>query len=210
MIVNSSFKPIWWLNNNHMQTLYPTLIKKRLKPSIDFYERLELPDGDFIDLAWSLNGLNDKAPLVVLLHGLGGGINSVYVSGLMQAFTNAGFRSVLMHFRGASEEPNRVLRAYHSGDTADFHYFLGILAKREPITKKAAVGISLGGNVLLKWMGEIAVPLWLDAAVAVSVPFQLNLVADKMNQGFSRLYQAYLLKRLRHTFFKKLDFLNDC
>ncbi|HAT9259657.1 TPA: alpha/beta fold hydrolase, partial [Legionella pneumophila subsp. pneumophila] len=144
MIVNSSFRPLWWLSNRHAQTLYPTLVKKRLKPRIDFHERLELPDGDFIDLAWSVNELNKNTPLVILLHGLGGGINSIYVSGLMQAFADAGFRCVLMHFRGASEEPNRILRTYHSGDTADFAYFLEILAKREPVTKKAVVGISLG------------------------------------------------------------------
>lgn len=209
MIVNSSFKPVWWLSNKHAQTLYPTLVKKRLKPPIDFHERLELPDGDFIDLAWCINGLNKNAPLVILLHGLGGGVNSIYVSGLLRAFANAGFRGVLMHFRGASEEPNRILRAYHSGDTADFAYFLEILAKREPFTKKATVGISLGGNVLLKWLGETGASLWIDAAIAVSVPFQLNSVANKMSQGFSRLYQAYLLKRLRYTFLKKLDHIND-
>lgn len=209
MIVNSSFKPVWWLSNKHAQTLYPTLVKKRLKPPIDFHERLELPDGDFIDLAWCINDLNKNAPLVILLHGLGGGVNSIYVSGLLRAFANAGFRGVLMHFRGASEEPNRILRAYHSGDTADFAYFLDILAKREPFTKKATVGISLGGNVLLKWLGETGASLWIDAAIAVSVPFQLSSVADKMSQGFSRLYQAYLLKRLRHTFLKKLNYFND-
>ncbi|CZG41346.1 TPA: hydrolase [Legionella pneumophila subsp. pneumophila] len=209
MIVNSSFRPLWWLSNRHAQTLYPTLVKKRLKPRIDFHERLELPDGDFIDLAWSVNELNKNTPLVILLHGLGGGINSIYVSGLMQAFADAGFRCVLMHFRGASEEPNRILRTYHSGDTADFAYFLEILAKREPATKKAVVGISLGGNVLLKWLGETASSLWVDAAVAVSVPFQLNSVADRMNQGFSRLYQAYLLSRLRRIFLKKLNHLNN-
>ncbi len=154
MIVNSSFRPLWWLSNRHAQTLYPTLVKKRLKPRIDFHERLELPDGDFIDLAWSVNELNKNTPLVILLHGLGGGINSIYVSGLMQAFADAGFRCVLMHFRGASEEPNRILRTYHSGDTADFAYFLEILAKREPATKKSGCRHILGRQRSTEMVGR--------------------------------------------------------
>lgn len=202
MIIDSDFKPAWWLRNSHAQTLFATLTR-RIKAPVDRVERFELPDGDFIDLAWAENGLSPDAPLVILLHGLGGGVNSRYVPGLLREFNQCGWRGVLMHFRGASHEPNRLLRAYHSGDTADVDYLLNALNAREPHVKKAIVGVSLGGNVLLKWLGEKGPQSLVQAAVAVSVPFQLRMAADRMNKGMSRIYQAHLLKKLRQVFSQK-------
>jgi predicted alpha/beta-fold hydrolase len=204
MIEKSAFKPAWWLFSAHAQTLFPTLAR-RLKSPVDHQERFELADGDFVDLAWAVNGLSEQAPLVVLLHGLGGDAKSKYVLGLMHAMNRAGWRAVLMHFRGASHEPNRLPRAYHSGDTADLDALINVLVAREPHTKKAVVGISLGGNVLLKWLGEKGSESLVDAAVAISVPFQLSMVADKINRGFSRVYQSYLLRRLRKVFARKSE-----
>lgn len=204
MIADSLFKPAWWLANAHAQTLYPVLTR-RLSSPVDMMERFELPDGDFIDLAWAINGVSKDSPVVIFLHGLGGDVNSKYVAGLLNAVNQCGWRGVLMHFRGASLEPNRLPRAYHSGDTADLDCWLRALDKREPRTKKAIVGISLGGNVLLKWLGEQGPQSLVHAAVAVSVPFKLGLVADRINQGFSRIYQKHLLERLRSVFKRKLE-----
>ena len=204
MILNSEFKAAWWLSNAHAQTLYPTLTRC-IKTPVDVEERFELPDGDFVDLAWAVNGLSNDSPLVIVLHGLGGDANSPYVAGFLQAFNRCGWRGVLMHFRGASAEPNRLPRAYHSGDTGDLDQVLKALAQREPGTKKAIVGVSLGGNVLLKWLGEQGEQTLVNAAVAVSVPFQLRLVADRINQGFSGVYQAHLLRRLRRVFGRKIE-----
>ncbi len=203
MIVDSSFNPAWWLSNTHAQTCYATLTRRE-KPPVDSIERFELPDGDFVDLAWAVNGLGAETPLVVLLHGLGGSVNSSYVAGQMQAFNRRGWRSVLMHFRGSSQEPNRLPRTYHTGDTDDIDCLLRALGEREPHTKKAVVGVSLGGNVLLKWLGEQGAQSLVQTAVAVSVPFQPRLVADRINQGFSRIYQAHLLGRLRDMFRRKI------
>lgn len=208
VIIQSEFKAAWWLQNRHVQTFYRTLFR-RPQVVVDYSERLELPDGDFIDLAWAINGVDRHAPLIILLHGMGGSVHSSYVSGLLQAFNAAGYRAVLMHFRGASHEANRLPRTYHSGDTADLDYFLKLLQQREPLTSKAAVGISLGGNVLLKWLGETGRQSLLQAAVAVSVPFQLNDVAESINKGFARVYQAYLLQGLRAVFMKKLAIVNQ-
>ena len=208
MIINSSFKPAWWLLSPHAQTLYPTLTRK-IEAPVDKIERIELNDGDFIDLAWAVNGLPDTSPLIILLHGLGGNIRSPYVAGLMHAANKEGWRCVLMHFRGASGEPNRLARAYHSGDTADFNFIINQLARREPQSLKAAIGISLGGNVLLKWLGESGKQHLLVAAVAVSVPFKLRLIADRVNQGFSRIYQKYLLRRLRQLMIDKRSILSE-
>lgn len=208
MIIQSSFKPAWWLNNRHLQTMFASFMRK-LKAPIDKTQRFELPDGDFIDLAWAINGLSDDAPLVIFLHGLGGNVDSSYVAGQLTAFNQQGFRAVLMHFRGASHEPNRLPRAYHSGETGDLDCLLNALKEREPHTKKALVGVSLGGNVLLKWLGEHPTQSIVSASVAISVPYQLRLVADKVNQGFSRLYQRYLLQRLRGVFLRKLAHYPD-
>lgn len=203
MIIESTFKPAWWLANAHAQTVYATLTRRTRAP-IDAIERVELPDGDFLDLAWAVNGLSASAPLVILLHGLGGGVHSTYVAGLLRAFNQHGWRGVLLQFRSASAVLNRLPRAYHSGDTGDFDTVMRLLCEREPNTKKAAVGISIGGNVLLKWLGEQTHRAPLHSAVAVSVPFQLKSVADRMNQGFSRVYQAYLLRKLRGVFQQKI------
>ena len=208
MIEKSAFKAAWWLSSAHAQTLYSTLTR-RLRSPVDHEERFELPDGDFVDLSWAVNGLREESPLVVLLHGLGGDARSKYILGLMHALNRSGWRVVLMHFRGASKEPNRLARAYHSGDTADLDCLIHDLHQREPHTKKAVVGVSLGGNVLLKWLGEKGAQTLVDAAVAISVPFQLSVVADRINQGFSRVYQAYLLRRLRNVFARKLSYQTD-
>lgn len=202
MIIDSSFKAPWWLSNPHGQTLYPFLMRS-IKAPVDKQERLELADGDFIDLYWAINGLSPDSPLILLLHGLGGSVYSNYVAGFMQAFNEQGWRAVLMHFRGASEEPNRLLRAYHSGETGDLSEVLKRLAQREPKSAKAAVGVSMGGNVLLKWLGEQRHQNFIRAAAAVSVPFQLAKVANRMCYGFARVYQAYLLKSIRSVFERK-------
>ncbi|MBA4696039.1 MAG: hydrolase [Legionella sp.] len=203
MIIKSHFKPAWWLPNAHLQTIYSALMR-RLPACIDLPERVELPDGDFIDLSWSVHGLKKDSPIVILLHGLGGNIHSSYVGGFMRAFNACGWRAVLMHFRGASHEPNRLPRFYHSGDTQDLDYVLRLLNEREPHTKKAVIGVSLGGNVLLKWLGENRDTSFIQAAVAVSVPFQLNLAADRVNRGFSRIYQRHLLRNLNILFNRKV------
>lgn len=208
MIFESSFKAAWWLSNPHIQTIYSSLRNSR-GPKVDGIEHLELPDGDYLDLAWNRADLPVDAPLVIILHGLGGGIQSAYVPRFMEVFKQKGWRSVLMHFRGAGQEVNRLDRAYHSGDTADLDFFMQVLAQREPHTKKAIVGVSLGGNVLLKWLGEQGAKASVDTAVAISVPFMLREVADKMNRGFSRVYQRHLLKQLKVFFARKAQGLNN-
>lgn len=203
MIVESLFQPAWWLRNPHAQTVYASLFRNIPMPEVR-EERLELPDGDFIDLVWRDQGLATDTPLVIILHGLGGGLSSPYIRAQLKQHHALGLRVVLMQFRGASAEPNRVLRSYHMGDTADLDYFLQVLSAREPHTHKYIVGFSLGGSILLKWLGEHPLQTGITAAVAVSVPFHPALTANRLNLGFSRLYQAYLLKKLREHFFRKL------
>lgn len=191
--MDQSFKAPWWLASPHLQTLWPTLCRRPVKNLAITRERFELPDGDFIDLDWAGKG---KGPIVLLLHGLEGSVESPYIKGMMAAIQAQGWRALLLHFRSCSGEPNRLTRMYHSGETSDIATLVTTLKKREPDTPLAGVGFSLGGNVLLKWLGETRDQNPLTVAVAVSVPFELSKVANRINQGFSRLYQWYLLKSL--------------
>jgi len=136
--------------------------------------------------------------LVILLHGLSGSTQSGYIKGLQHALLLHGISSVAMNFRGCGGEPNRLARCYHSGDTDDIHFLYQTLRQRLPQTALAAVGFSLGGNVLLKWLGEQGDNLALFAAVAVSVPLVLSVCATKMDSGFSRVYRDRLLSELKH------------
>jgi hypothetical protein len=193
------FVPAWWCRGPHAQTVWARLARRA--PEIRFWrERLELPDGDFIDLDWSENG---NGPIVIVLHGLEGSSGSPYARGLMHAIEQRGWRGVVMHFRGCSGEPNRLARSYHSGDTGDLSCFVNTLRRREPHTPLAVVGFSLGGNVLLKWLGKAGGAAPLRSAVAVSVPYVLGCAADRLNQGFSRLYQWQLLRSLRNNVAEK-------
>jgi uncharacterized protein len=204
MILKSQFQPALWLPSAHLQTLFPALMRPSPRLLLR-RERIELPDGDFLDLDWSETGTQPGAPLVILLHGLTGSIKSKYVRGLMRRLNVHGWRSVLMHFRGASGEPNRLPRGYHSGETSDIDYIARLLHAREPRTPLAAVGFSLGGNVLLKWLGEQGNTVPVCTAVAVSVPFDLRLCADAIRQGFSRVYLNRLLREMRTSLRTKFE-----
>ena len=158
-------------------------------------ERLLTPDHDFIDIDWCGEG---KQPLIILLHGLTGSSQSGYIKGLQRTLLTQGFRSVALNFRGCSGEYNHSARCYHSGETEDIHFLYQTLRQREPDTPFAAIGFSLGGNVLLKWLGEQGDTLKLFAAIAVSVPLVLSTCATKLDNGFSKIYRKNLLRELKH------------
>lgn len=187
-----NFKPAWWLSNPHLQTLWSVFFRRTKKLAVK-RERVELNDGDFIDLDW-VGG--KTGPIVLILHGLEGSIDSHYVQGMLSTVVQQGWRGVCMHFRSCSGEPNRLARIYHSGETSDIAEIVHYLKKREVKTPITAVGFSLGGNVLLKWLGETGLQNPLTAAIAASVPFDLTSAATHMNQGFSRIYQWRLLNSL--------------
>lgn len=195
----TSFKPAWWCRNRHLQTLWPVFFRRRLRPKVR-RERLELPDGDFIDLDWTLNA---NGPIVIILHGLEGSSHSHYARGLLDLLPRKGYRAVVMHFRGCSGEPNRLARAYHSGDTGDIDFLVRTLKAREPNTPLVTIGFSLGGNALLKWLSEQGSQAPVKCAVAVSVPFLLHQSTLHMQRGFARIYQWYLLKSLKRNLSRK-------
>jgi len=188
------FQPAWWLPGPHLQTLWSPFC--RTPQALERQrERLWLEDGDFIDLDW--HGPHDgEAPLVLVLHGLTGSSASHYVVGLQGRLGENGWASVAINWRGCSGEPNLLPRAYHSGASDDLGAVVEHLQRKRPLAPLYAVGYSLGGNVLLKYLGERAANCPLHGAVAVSVPFRLDQCADRIGLGFSRVYQAHFMRAM--------------
>ncbi len=198
-IVSSSFKPAWWLTNRHLQTLWPTLFRWLEAPPIR-HESITTPDGDFLELSWC----GQRGPLVIILHGLTGSYRSHYVRGLQWTLLKQDWHSVVLNFRGCGKKINHSWRCYHSGETGDLNFLYQWLRDRLPAIPMAAVGYSLGGNVLLKWLGEQGRNVDLFAACAVSVPLELAKCADAMDVGLSRLYRNRLLKELKEYMQRKV------
>ena len=205
MIIKSRFKPARGLSHHHIQTLLPTLLKRKSRQNYHWQE-LTLPDGDFVDLCWNQPpDENDKRPIVIVFHGLEGSINSPYAQQMMQALQDQNWNAVLMHFRGCSGRANKLPRSYHSGDTADARYFIEYLQKQYPGVPIAAVGYSLGGNMLLKLQAELGDASPLAAAVSICAPIELDKCADRINYGFSKIYQRHLMQRLVRNLLRKYD-----
>ncbi len=194
----------WWLPDGHTQTLWRRLVAY---PSLSRWrQRVELADGDFIDLDWvdcQTPGINSTPdipnrdlPSVVLLHGLCGSSASPYILSLQRLLQSHGYASAAMNFRGCSGEMNRLARAYHSGCTEDVEAVYQTLQQQTGGQPLVFVGFSLGGNVLLKWLSEIGRRADVMLGVAVSAPFSLEQCSNAMNRGFSRVYGQYFRRRL--------------
>jgi uncharacterized protein len=209
------YRPARWLPSPHGQTIGGRLLRR--PAPIEFRrERVELPDGDFLDLDHpagipSRSGAavgtwpDDDAPLVLLVHGLEGSARRGYAINVYRDLARRGIRSVGLNFRSCSGEPNRLARAYHSGDTGDIRYVLDLLRERQPGIAIGAIGFSLGGNALLKLLGESGaarVPGGagdgvVRAAVAVSVPYDLGAGADFLETtAVGRFYASRFVRSL--------------
>jgi predicted alpha/beta-fold hydrolase len=199
------YRAPWWLPGGHLQTIYPYFLLKQEPPRYR-RERWETPDGDFIDLDWMSEDI-ESAPLVALFHGLEGGSASHYATALMRAVARRGWRGVVIHFRGCSGEPNRLARAYHSGDAEEIAWILQRLRARNPADPLFAAGVSLGGNALLKWLGRehASARTTVDAAAAVSAPMDLMTAGDLLGSGLNRLYGLHFLHTLKTKSLDKLQ-----
>ncbi|MEA1955824.1 MAG: hydrolase [Campylobacterota bacterium] len=192
-----------FLKNKHIQTIYASLFRKF--PSHEFVvERFTLSDGDFLEPYWYKKPSPLK-PIVILFHGLSGSYKSPYIHGLMQELDRQGYNSVVMHFRTCSGVMNLKETAYHSGKTDDAIEFIDSVKKRFPISKLFSIGFSLGGNMLLKLLGELGDKSPFSACISVSAPMQLDIGADKINSGFSKIYQRHLLKNLNQLLEQKYE-----
>jgi uncharacterized protein len=207
----SSFRPAWWLRGAHAQTIGGRLLRGSAPLPLR-RERLETPDGDFLDLDFGTEPADAAAPVVVVLHGLEGGTSSGYMRQTFLELARAGLRGVGVNFRSCGGELNRSARFYHAGETEDLAFVLQRLAERFPGSRMGAIGFSLGGNVLLKYLGERGEEArgTLTAAAAVSVPFDLSAGADRLESGpMSRVYTAYFMRRLLHKSRLKAELLAE-
>lgn len=203
-IVAADFRAPSGLRNRHLQTLLPRLLpRRRLARDTEI---VNLPDGDFVELAWVRSApISEAAPIFLLFHGLEGSFDSPYAGELLHSATQLGWRAVLMHFRGCGQAPNRLPRAYHSGDTADAYWIIGQLAQRYPQALMVAGGVSLGANMLVKLVAEQGGDgLPLAGAIAVNAPLDLAASADTLNHGSARFYQRYLLRALKRKIAARL------
>lgn len=199
---SSTYRAPWWLPGGNLQTLYAPVVGR--SPVGWTRKRWDTPDGDFIDVDF-LPGAAE-APLVVLFHGLEGGSGSHYATALALELGRIGWRCAVPHFRGCSGEPNRLPRAYHSGDAEEISWILRQFRGESKHAPLYAVGVSLGGNALLKWLGEDrAAGNVLDLAAAVSAPVDLMAAGDALDRGFNLVYARAFLRTMKRKGSQKLE-----
>jgi predicted alpha/beta-fold hydrolase len=216
MVGEREFRPARWLPGPHLQAVGARLLRSRRGVRYE-RERVELADGDFVDLDWAVevDGWTppEAAPLALILHGLEGSAASDYVLQTIRALARRGLASAALNFRSCSGEMNRLARFYHSGDTADTEVVIAMLRERFPERRLGAVGFSLGGNVLLKHLGECSRRdcnrAAVDAAAAISVPFDLTRGIDTLELSWGRWYQRYFLRKLRRKVRLKTELLRE-
>jgi predicted alpha/beta-fold hydrolase len=198
-----TFHPAWWCPGAHLQTIWAaTLLPVPRVPVAR--SRWELPDGDFLDVDELAAG--PAAPRLIILHGLEGSSRSPQVLRMLSQARRRGWGAVAMNFRGCSGAPNRLRRSYHGGDTGDLAWVVERVNQQYPESPILLAGFSLGGNVLLKFLGERgdALPANVRAAAAVSAPVDLRRSAYALESGFSRLYSRRLTASLKRKTQEKL------
>ncbi len=201
----NNYKPAFGLHNRHLQTIHSTFFRK--KETLDFeIEKFILSDGDFLEAYW-LNKpkKNDNKPIVIIFHGLQGSYLSPYINGIMSLFSKSSFSCVLMHFRSCSGVMNDKLSSYHSGKTDDAREFVSSVKKRFTSNNLFALGYSVGGNVLLKLLGEDGKSSPFKSAISICAPLDLRISVGAISQGFSRIYEYKILQSLKKDLLLKYE-----
>ena len=193
-----------WLRGAHLQTVYGALAARAPRVPLR-RERWDTPDADFVDVDF-LDG-PPHAPWVQLFHGLEGSSASPYARMLMEHARRRGWRGSVVHFRGCGGEPNRLARAYHSGDSDEADWILKRLKERAGEAPLYAAGVSLGGNVLAKWLGEHAREALavVEGAAVVSAPVDLMAGGEALGHGFGRVYTWHFMRTLRANALERLE-----
>ncbi|WP_441629309.1 YheT family hydrolase [Cupriavidus sp. 2MCAB6] len=197
----------WWLSGGHAQTIIPARFTQRPARVAFKRERWTAPDDDFVDLDWTTHPVAPDTPLLVMFHGLEGDSGSHYAQAMMHALAARGWQGVVPHFRGCSGELNLAPRFYHSGDSEEVHWILERLHRQYCAhgRKLLVVGISLGGNALLRLLGEQGSgAAFIGAAASVSAPLDLAGGGAALSQGFNMLYTRMFLQTLKRKSLAKL------
>lgn len=207
--LKSSYRPAWWLPGPHLPTIWGKF--GRRQPMMhDRLERWDTPDGDHLTLARA--GIAKRGvPHLLVLHGLEGKLTANYAHGLLHQARSRGWSADLMMFRSCDGEVNRARRFYHSGETSDLDFVVRRLTMEHPETPLLIIGVSLGGNVTLKWLGEQGTnaPSQVKAAAGVSVPFDLAAGSRFLERGFGRLYVRHFIRSLTRKLKRKLEHFPD-
>jgi uncharacterized protein len=204
---DAHFTPAWWVPGAHLQTLWGKLARRPAEVPTRV-ERWATPDGDELELrrldAPTASGAT--TPRLLLLHGLEGTIRSHYLRGMLAEARHRGWAADVLIFRGCNGVVPRARRMYHSGETTDLDFVVRRLVAAEPDRPLLLAGFSLGGNVLLKWLGEqgASAPPQVRGAAAVSVPFDLERGSRQIERGFARVYTRHFLRSLRLKALAKL------
>ena len=199
-IIQSSYNPPFLFKNGQFSTIYYGLWRK-ISDFEQKRERIDLPDSDFLDLDWSFSKTkSDK--VIILLHGLEGHGQRPYITGAAKAFNNQGYDACAVNFRGCSGETNRLFRAYHSGATEDLDAVVQHILKNKNYSKVYIKGISLGGNMVMKYIGEgMKLPKEIKGVVGVSVPCDLYSSAKELlmlkNYAYSNRFKKHLTDKLK-------------
>lgn len=203
MLKSSTFKPAWWLSNPHLQTMAAKWLRRH-ETITTYREIIHLPDNDSLELAWTeLPKAQQDKPIVIILHGLEGSVDSHYAKGMLQTLKKRGWIGVLMHFRGCGQYPNKFGRSYHSGNIEDISYLISLIESRYPSNKKAIIGFSLGGNVVANYLAKV--DNTIKAGVMICAPFDLASCSKRINTGISKIYQKYLVDMLKTSALIKIN-----
>lgn len=201
--IHSTYKPPFIFKNGHISTIFSS--KLRTPPAIkQTRERLVLKDGDFIDLDWSYSKKKTNK-VIVLLHGLEGNAQRTYMIGTASVSNKNGWDTVAVNFRGCSGEPNNLYKSYTAGATEDLEEVITHILEKDMYTEIALNGFSLGGNLLLKYLGErVVLPSEIKKAVAVSTPLSLEKSLDELNKYTNLVYSKFFLLSLKKKFEEKV------
>jgi predicted alpha/beta-fold hydrolase len=206
----SDYRAPWWLPGGNAQTLWAALVSRRHRGQAPRWERKRwwTPDGDFIDVDHAVTASGVQSPLLVLFHGLEGSSASQYAVAFADFAAEQGLAFAVPHFRGCSGEINLAPRAYHSGDHAEIDWMLAQFTAENPGRALLAVGVSLGGNALLRWAGErgAAAGHRVRAVAAVSSPLDLAAGGHAIGRGFNRqVYTRLFLSTMKPKALRKLE-----
>lgn len=201
-LVSSAYKPSWPFKNGHFSTMYsaklrpmPRLVQER--------ERLILPDGDFLDVDWSFSS-EDTSKLAVLLHGLEGNAQRTYIKGMGRVLVNNNWHVAAMNYRGCSGKPNTKFESYNAGKTDDLDVLISEILRKDAYDEIVLVGFSLGGNLLMKYLGEQdTLPKQIKKGVAISSPLDLKYSLQRLNGGDNWIYRMVFLNSMRKKFKEK-------
>ncbi len=202
-ILQSSFKPPILFRNGHVSTIYPNLLRK-VKGVHQKRERLELSDGDFIDLDWSYSLIQKTEKLGVIIHGLEGNGQRQYMLGTARHLNNNGWDCVAINLRNCSGEVNRLYKSYYAGVSEDIDHVISHIVSSYSYSNISMCGFSLGGNIMLKYLGEgRSLPPEIKAAIGVSVPCDLYDSLLEINKPHNYLYQQRFIKHLKAKLYER-------